>query len=420
MKKFFSINNFTFVYFIFIFFINFSLHYTFNSNYFDLGIIFNQINSPLLVFENYPLRLINSFYHLIPFNLKEYSLILLNVIFFFLPFFLLKKKNNLILLIYLTSPLIILGALNSFHSDVLFISLSLLNLFFYKKNNKIFFISLFLIFIIKDIFFYFQIFYIYYVLEKKPNEFLNRLFISILIIFIFYKLNNISINIILYKLLFILFFIINYFYIFNSLRLLGFFLCVFSTILIYDPPIQFYSLKGHNTYYLFPFILFSLFKFFSRHNFFLYFTIIINILCNIYIFFTDYRFKEILLSLKNLNDIKVQKILISKINNKDNIIFTQNNVNFFPNTKNYYPLKEENIYKELIAKNTSKNVYFIIDVNKIFFIDDKKCSLEKNLCYSFLQNVYNEVSPKEYLSNISKKSILVSSYKGFMIYKLEK
>jgi hypothetical protein len=420
INKFFNLNNCIILsYFIFIFFLNFFLYYTINSNYFDLGTLFNQINNPSLIFENYPYRLISFFYYFIPLDFRENSLIFLNTLFFFLPYFLLKKNNKIILLVYFTSPLIILGSLNTFHTDVVFIFLSLLNLLFYKKNNKIFFVTLFLIFITKDIFFYFQVFYIFYVIENKLNKLLNRLFISVLLIIIAYELNQTLVFYTIYKLFFIFYFFIIFFYLFANLRLLVFLLTIFAAMLIYDPPIQFYNIKGHNAYYFLPYILYNLIKLEFKHKYFFYFSIILNILCNIYVISTDHRFKALILSLNNLDKIQIQKKKISQINKKDSIIFTQNNINFFPKTKNYYPLKDEKTYQKLISKNQMVNVYIIVDLNKTFYIDDKKCSLKNNVCFSFLKNIDNSVSPQKYLSYIKNNSILYFSQEGFYIYKLK-
>ena len=59
------------------------------------------------------------------------------------------------------------------------------------------------------------------------------------------------------------------------------------------------------------------------------------------------------------------------------------------------------------------------DINKTFYIDDKKCSLKNNVCFSFLKNIDNSVFPQKYISYIKNNSILYFSQEGFYIYKLK-
>ena len=351
-----------------------------------MGILFNQLNNYDLIYQKISFRPIIYFFYYLNIFIKDkilYFFILLNSLSIILPllfFFKFKRINFEFLFYYISLPITYFATKNFFHSDILLIYFVILNLYSIDKNKFFFVFSLIGIFLIKDIFFYIHIlFFIFDLIIKnekilylrdKTNNLKIFIFYLFLFLLIFLLTKNISL-IIYFSIIFIYIFITINFLIQGSKHIIYFFGLILFLMSLYNNE-QIFSIKNHNHLIFFSYILYFIFKDFSKINktkfkFFAILNLIILVLIG---------------GFKNQNNISYKELLVIKkkienINKASNKLIIHNSLNFYPLTSHYKVLN----LKNLENLNSNLNNVFIIINKENFYIDDKRCNLKLDECY---------------------------------------
>lgn len=358
----------------------------FNTTYYDLGILFNQLKNYDQIYQKISFRPINYFFYYLNIFIKDkilYFFILLNSFAIILPliFFLKFKKINFeFLFYYISLPITYFATKNFFHSDILLIYFVILNLYSIDKNKFFFVFSLIGIFLIKDIFFYIHIIFFIFdliiknekllLIKDKTNNLKIFIFYFFLFLLIFLLTKNIPL-IIYFSIIFLYIFITVNFLIKKNKHIIYFFGVILFLMSLFNNE-QIFSIKNHNNLIFFSYILYFIFKDFSKINktkFKLF--AILNLIILIFIGGFESQNK---ISYKELLVINKK---IENINKEGNKLIINNSFNFYPLT-NYY--KVLNI-KNLEELNSDLNNVFVIINKENFYIDDKKCNFRLDECY---------------------------------------
>ena len=271
-------------------------------------------------------------------------------------------------------------------------------------------------FLVKDILLYIHCFFllilhlrknkipekIFKYFNAKKNLFIVFSYIFLVLVVILINKNKIQI-IYLSFLFFYLSFYVKLLKIENFLLL--FFLSILLSMSVFNNA-QIFSLKNHNLIIFISYILFFIFQNFykiKKKNL-IYcgiFNIILLLVLNPFYTINNYKTEE-------LSKIKKE---INQINKSSNKIIVQNSINFYPKTDSYEVLNLKNLKK---LNSDLSNTYVILN-KKNFFIDDKKCNFDKDICYKNKFEKY-EIKPRSILKLLEEKNFKIQySESDFLI-----